>query len=129
MKVLDVCVCVCVWVLSLAYWYVSLSACVFSSDLSPYRCDIRQLHSQPSATYCSRSYAYFAWHVLFHDNIPDARAELFREGMEDYEYLYIANGNRHPEVDVSRPVDSTAFSVGQSLTSWTQNAEALMVAR
>jgi len=74
-------------------------------------------------------YAYYDWGVLFHDNIPDARAELFREGMEDYEYLYIANGNRYPEVGVSRPVDATAFSVGQSLTSWTQNAEALMVAR
>ena len=57
--------------------------------------------------------------------LASARLERWRDGMEDYEYLWLANGG-HPQVGASEPVDQTAGSVASSLTSWTKNADALM---
>ena len=64
-----------------------------------------------------------------HDGVPGVRAALMREGFEDYEYLYIANGNAHPSVDETALADATAKSVASSMSSWTRDPDALMALR
>ncbi len=49
---------------------------------------------------------------------PRVSAALLREGFEDYEYLYIANGNARPGVLVQEAADVTALSIGFAVGSW-----------
>eukprot|EP01079_Euglenida_sp_SAG-EU17-18_P002388 gene2388-509_t len=49
---------------------------------------------------------------------PDITAELFREGFEDWEYMWLANGGKGPEVGVTGPVDTTVRSVAKDLMFW-----------
>ncbi len=60
---------------------------------------------------------------------PGVRAELLREGFEDYEYLWLANGGAHPGVDDTLPVDATVRSVAAGMTSWTKDPDAFMALR
>ena len=76
-----------------------------------------------------RGWAYYDANRFFRDGRPTVRAELLREGFEDYEYLFLANGGAHPTVFTEEVVDGTARSVAASMTSWTKNADALMTLR
>ncbi|MGC4064943.1 MAG: hypothetical protein QM784_09935 [Polyangiaceae bacterium] len=76
-----------------------------------------------------RGWAYYDGGRFFDGAMPRVRAELLREGFEDYEYLWLANGSAHPAVDATSAVDPTVKSVAASMTSWTQNADALMALR
>ena len=76
-----------------------------------------------------RGWAYYDAARFFSGSQPNIRAELLREGFEDYEYLWLANGGKHPSVDVSEIADATAASVAASLTSWTKDPDALMALR
>jgi hypothetical protein len=76
-----------------------------------------------------RGYAYYDFSRYFHGGDPGVRAELFREGFEDYEYLWLANGGAHPEVDVDAAPDRTVASVASSMTSWNHDPDALMALR
>ncbi len=73
-------------------------------------------------------WAYYDFGRFFDGAQPTIRAELFREGFEDYEYLLLANGGT-PQVYTDEPADLTVHSVATSLTSWTRNADALMALR
>jgi hypothetical protein len=79
--------------------------------------------------YRSTGWAYYDGGSFFDGAEPGIRAELLREGLEDYEYLYLANGSQHPEVNVSGPGDLPALSAAKTLYSWTRDAEALMALR
>lgn len=76
-----------------------------------------------------RGYAYYDFGRYFHDGSPGVRAKLFREGFEDYEYLWLANGGAHPDVDSTALADQTVASVASSMTSWSQDPDALMALR
>ncbi|MCB9592991.1 MAG: hypothetical protein H6719_09690 [Sandaracinaceae bacterium] len=76
-----------------------------------------------------RGWAYYDFDRFFHGGLPGVRAELFREGFEDYEYLFLANGSQHPEVDLDAAPDRTVRSVASSMTSFTQDPDALMALR
>lgn len=56
-------------------------------------------------------YEMFAGHRL----VPSIRFELLREGMEDYEYLYLLNGDR-PVIDVPNSADRALAGLVQSRT-------------
>eukprot|EP01111_Echinosteliopsis_oligospora_P014569 TRINITY_DN5510_c0_g1_i1.p1 TRINITY_DN5510_c0_g1~~TRINITY_DN5510_c0_g1_i1.p1 ORF type:complete len:521 (-),score=159.53 TRINITY_DN5510_c0_g1_i1:6-1568(-) len=60
---------------------------------------------------------------------PRISASLLREGFEDYEYLYIANGNRHPQPFVKESPDDTAMSVGYAVGSWQSDPTAIHAIR
>jgi len=78
-------------------------------------------------------WAYYDAGRFFDGLRPTVRAELLREGIEDWEYLALANqragGGAVPEVLAAEPVDPTVDSVASSLTSWTRNPDALMALR
>ncbi|MBN2674812.1 MAG: hypothetical protein JXX29_24235 [Deltaproteobacteria bacterium] len=75
-------------------------------------------------------WAYYDAGRFFGENgVPGVRAELLREGFEDYEYLWLANGGAHPGVNESVAVDATVHSVAASMVSWTKDADALMAVR
>lgn len=74
-------------------------------------------------------WAYYDGNSFFNGREPGVRAELLREGLEDYEYLYLANGGRHPRVDVNEPGDTPALSAAKTFYSWTRDADALMALR
>jgi len=78
--------------------------------------------------YRARGWAYYDGGRFFDGTLPSYRAELLREGFEDYEYLWLANKG-HPGVGVKQAADPTVDSVASSLTSWTKNADALMALR
>jgi hypothetical protein len=58
-----------------------------------------------------------------HRLVPSIRLELMRDGLEDYEYLYILNGNRQPQIDVNSPADSQANKIISALTGYTRDSE------
>ena len=60
---------------------------------------------------------------------PTLRFELFREGVEDYEYLFIANGNQYPNWNGPSVLDPMVSSVAPTLKTWTQNADAVALLR
>lgn len=76
-----------------------------------------------------RGWAYYDMGRFFHSGRPGVRAELMREGFEDYEYLWLAAGGKHPGVDDQLTVDDTVSSVASSMTSWTRQPDALMALR
>eukprot|EP00026_Physarum_polycephalum_P000452 Phypoly_transcript_00453.p2 GENE.Phypoly_transcript_00453~~Phypoly_transcript_00453.p2 ORF type:complete len:706 (+),score=95.46 Phypoly_transcript_00453:2560-4677(+) len=63
---------------------------------------------------------------IFWDNSPPApaparariSASLLREGFEDYEYLFKANGNKAARVNVKETSDDTAMSIGYAVGIW-----------
>jgi len=77
----------------------------------------------------ARGWAYYDGARFFAGGEPTVTAELLREGFEDYEYLYLANGNAHPVAGESTSVDATVRSVAASMTSWTRDPDALMTLR
>jgi hypothetical protein len=79
--------------------------------------------------YRSRGWAYYDGDSFFTGRQPGVRAELLREGFEDYEYLYLANGGQHPSAGVAEPGDIPALSVAKTLYSWTRDADAFMALR
>lgn len=76
-----------------------------------------------------RGWAYYDGGRFFDGARPRVRAELLREGFEDYEYLWLANGAAHPTVNTTNAIDATVQSVAASMTSWTKNADAFMALR
>ncbi len=76
-----------------------------------------------------RGWAYYDGGRFFPEGRATLRAELLREGLEDYEYLWLANGERHPEVDETLPLDETVASVASSMTSWTKDVDGLAALR
>lgn len=113
-------------------WFYSLDA-----DPPPYfnptSIDAEGMHMRiiPWAAWSHRirGYAYYDFSRYFPGGRPGVRAELFREGFEDYEYLWLANAMAHPEVDVAAAPDQTVASVASSMTSWTRDPDALMALR
>jgi len=113
-------------------WFYSLD-----HDPDPYfnptRVDVQGMHQRiipwVSWHYRVTGWAYYDAGRFFDGDKPTIRAELLREGFEDYEYLYLAAGGRHPTVGVSEPVDATVDSVASSLTSWNKDPDALMALR
>merc|ERR1711991_178685 len=77
----------------------------------------------------SRGYAYYDAGRWFTNKNPDIQIELWREGIEDYEYLFLANGGKHPRAGNTETIDVTANSAASSLTSWTKDDAALMELR
>ncbi|MCC7538739.1 MAG: hypothetical protein IT379_21110 [Deltaproteobacteria bacterium] len=100
---------------------------------NPTRLDRQGLHQRilPWVSWRVRAtgWAYYDGGRFFDGPQPTVRAALLREGFEDYEYLWLANGSGHPEVDVDAVPDATVASVASSLTSWTDDPDALMALR
>jgi len=86
-----------------------------------------------SWTLRATGWAYYDAGRFFDGAAPTIRAELLREGIEDYEYLYLANdragGGSQPRVNLVGDADVTAASAASSLTSWTRDVDALMALR
>jgi hypothetical protein len=74
----------------------------------------------------TRGWAYYDGGEFYDNGNPNIRMELLREGFEDYEYLYTANGSKYPEAGQTYDIDATVHSVATSLTSWTKDADAVM---
>jgi len=60
---------------------------------------------------------------------PRISAALLREGFEDYEYLFIANGNKYARAFVNEFVDDTAMSVGYAVGAWEKDPTAIHALR
>eukprot|EP01156_Anaeramoeba_ignava_P020521 Anaeramoba_ignava/c16137_g1_i1.p1 GENE.c16137_g1_i1~~c16137_g1_i1.p1 ORF type:complete len:658 (+),score=155.99 c16137_g1_i1:2369-4342(+) len=110
-------------------WFYSLD-----QDVEPYfnpmEIGYRGLHDRiiPWISWTMRStgWAYYAFSRFYDSNSrPTVRAELLREGIEDYEYLYRANGNNQPQPGTPNAVDAVSFSVAKTLTDWFQPSFAL----
>ncbi len=107
-------------------WFYSLDP-----DPDPYfnptRFDVPGMHQRiiPWVAWMERvrGWAYYDGGRFFDGPHPKVSAELLREGFEDYEYLYLANGGAYPAVFEDSPVDETVRSVASSLTSWTKDAD------
>lgn len=113
-------------------WFYSLD-----HDPDPYfnptRVDAQGMHTRiiPWAAFSHRirGWAYYDANRFFSGHNPGIRAELLREAMEDYEYIFLANGEQHPQPGQEAIADPTVRSVAQSMTSWIDNPDALMVLR
>ncbi len=113
-------------------WFYSLD-----QDPDPYpnptRIDRQGVHMRIwpwiSWGYRVRGYAYYDANRWFDGTRPTVRGVLLREGFEDYEYLYLANGGAHAPYGGQTAVDDVAASVASSLTSWTKDADALAALR
>ena len=58
-----------------------------------------------------------------HRLVPSIRFELMRDSIEDYEYLYVLNSNKQPEVDRTNTSDVQADKIISGLTSYTRDSE------
>lgn len=113
-------------------WFYSLD-----QDPDPYfnptRVDLDGMHARiiPWAAWAHRitGWAYYDGNRYFSGANPGVRAELLREGIEDYAYLWLANGGAEPQVFEAAPADPTALSVATSMTSWNRDPDALMALR
>ena len=113
-------------------WFYSLD-----QDPDPYfnptRVDVQGMHQRiiPWTAWVHRitGWAYYDAGRFFDGARPTVRAELLREGFEDYEYLYLANGGAHPNVDGVANVDPTVKSVTSGMSSWNKDPDALMALR
>ncbi len=89
---------------------------------NPTKVDNQGLHQRiiPWAawTHRIRGWAYYDGARFFPGGTPNLRAELLREGFEDYEYLWLANQSAHPKVGVVEDADPTVKSVAASMSSW-----------
>lgn len=68
-----------------------------------------------------RGWAYYNMGIFFEGSAPrrpKIGAEIFRDSMEDYEYLFLANNQQHPMPNVNEPADPAASMVGSSFTGW-----------
>jgi hypothetical protein len=74
-------------------------------------------------------WGFYDGNRFFSGRNPGVRAELLREGIEDYAYLWLANDSAHPVVFEDAKADVTALSAATSMTSWTRDADALMKLR
>ncbi|MDX9722403.1 MAG: hypothetical protein RBU37_16785 [Myxococcota bacterium] len=99
---------------------------------NPTRIDTQGMHARiipwVSWRYRARGWAYYDAGRFFQDGYPGIRAELLREGFEDYEYLLLANGGQ-PRPGQDEAVDASVLGVASSLGSWTKDADALMTLR
>ncbi|MCA9709843.1 MAG: hypothetical protein KDK70_28645 [Myxococcales bacterium] len=115
-----------------AVWFYSLD-----QDPDPYfnptRIDTQGMHARiiPWAAWAHRitGWAYYDGNRFFSGPNPGVRAALLREGIEDYAYLWLANGGAHPAPFEAAPADVTARTVASSMTSWTRDPDALMALR
>jgi hypothetical protein len=113
-------------------WYYSLD-----QDPDPYfnptLVEREGMHTRviPWAAWSHRitGWGYYDGDRFFSGVNPGVRAELLREAMEDYEYLWLANGGAHPVPGVISDVDASVASVASSMTSWTRDADGLMTLR
>ena len=60
--------------------------------------------------------------------VPSIRWELLREGMEDYEYLWLVNGGK-PEIGAGNAADGAASQFIDSRTRFSRVPTDLMAAR
>ncbi len=60
-----------------------------------------------------------------HRFVSSIRFELMRDSLEDYEYLYVLNGSKRPEVGVSNSSDTLANKMVSGTTSYTRNSRFL----
>jgi hypothetical protein len=111
-----------------AVWLYSLD-----HDPDPYfnptRVDRSGLHARiiPWVAWRIRAsgFAYYDVDRFFPSGRPGVRAELLREGFEDYEYLWLANGNKSPAPGATEAVDPAVASVASGLSSFTKDPFAL----
>lgn len=73
----------------------------------------------------TRGWAYYDGDRFFPGGRPNLRALALRDGFEDYEYLYLANGGRHPTPGADEAVDRTVAGVASSLTDWNRDPAVL----
>ena len=76
----------------------------------------------------TKGWAYYDANRFFYNGEPGIRAALLREGIEDYEYLLLANGG-HPSPGLEAPLDPTVAGMATSLTSWNRSADELIGAK
>ena len=115
-----------------AVWLYSLD-----HDPDPYfnptRVDAQGMHARiiPWVSWHLRAtgWAYYDAGRFFDGANPTIRAELLREGFEDYEYLWLANGGAYPRPFGTEVVDPAVDSAASGLTSWTKDPDALMTLR
>ncbi|MBI5488203.1 MAG: hypothetical protein HY905_12795 [Deltaproteobacteria bacterium] len=100
---------------------------------NPTRVDAQGMHERiiPWVSWHLRAtgWAYYDAGRFFDGPNPTIRAELLREGFEDYEYLWLANGGRYPRPFTAETVDPAVDSAASGLTSWTKDPDALMTLR
>jgi len=60
-----------------------------------------------------------------HRFVPSMRFELIRDGLEDYEYFYLLNGNKNPVPKTANSSDKQVDKIILGLTSYTRDDEFL----
>ncbi len=64
-----------------------------------------------------------------HRFVPSIRFELMRDGLEDFEYLYIMNTNSRPQVGGITDVDTQVDKIIKGVASYTRNSEFIYTLR
>lgn len=77
----------------------------------------------------TRGWVYYDGGRFFPEGRPNLRALALRDGFEDYEYLYLANGGHHPTPGGEVGVDHTVAGLATSLTDWNHDPAALQTVR
>jgi hypothetical protein len=57
-----------------------------------------------------------------HRLVPSIRFELMRDSLEDYEYLYVLNGNEQPQVGEANAADTQANKIITGLKTYTRDS-------
>lgn len=73
----------------------------------------------------SRDNTPISYGVNNHRFVPSIRFELMRDSLENYEYLYVLNGNQQPQVGQANEADTQADKMISGLTSYTRDSEFL----
>jgi hypothetical protein len=73
----------------------------------------------------ARGWAYYDAGRFFPGGRPSVRALALRDGFEDYAYLYLANGGRHPAPGVEESLDRAVAPVATALTDWNRDPAVL----
>jgi hypothetical protein len=76
-----------------------------------------------------QGYAYYDAGIWFINQEPALRAEIWREGFEDYEYFFLANNNVKPKPNVNNVIDDVIQPVAQSIQAWTPEHSMYAAAR
>lgn len=73
----------------------------------------------------ARGWAYYDGDRFFPEGRPNVRALALRDGFEDYEYLWLANGKAHPPPGSESALDRTVAGAATGLTDWNREPAVL----
>lgn len=70
----------------------------------------------------ARGWGYYAMSIFWPGaGVANMAATIMREAWEDYEYLFHANGDKHPDACKSNSLDLAVHTLGFCVQSWSKD--------